>query len=132
MAAVIDIYDALTSERCYKKSLPPTQALRKLFEWSQSYVNKALVEKFIAHVGIYPLGTLVRLRSGFLGVVIKHGERGLLYPVVCVVYDTRKEVRIEPFNIDLSEKATAGNADEITGCESPERWGLRPETYLAQ
>jgi HD-GYP domain-containing protein (c-di-GMP phosphodiesterase class II) len=132
MAAVIDIYDALTSERCYKASMPPTQALRKLFEWSASYLKKELVEQFIAHVGIYPLGTLVRLRSGFLGVVVSHGEKGLLYPVVRAVYDTRKAARIEPFTLDLSKKASTGTADEITGCESPDRWQLRPETYLAQ
>jgi putative nucleotidyltransferase with HDIG domain len=132
MAAVVDIYDALTSERCYKKSMPPTQALRKLFEWSDSYLNRELVEKFIAHVGIYPIGTLVRLRSGFIAVVISHGEKGLLYPVVRAVYDTRNETRVEPFNIDLSKKATTGNSDEIVGCESPERWNLHPETYLGQ
>src|SRR5919108_272690 len=132
MAAVVDIYDALTSERCYKGSMPPTQALRKLYEWSHSYLNKELVEKFIAHVGIYPVGTLVRLRSGFLGVVIRHGEKGLLYPVVRAVYNTRKEVQIVPFNIDLSKKASAGDSDEITGCESPERWNIRPYIYLAQ
>jgi putative nucleotidyltransferase with HDIG domain len=132
MAAVVDIYDALTSERCYKRSMLPTQALRKLFEWSHSYLNKELVEKFIAHVGIYPIGTLVRLRSGFLGVVIRHGEKGLLYPVVRAVYNTRKEVQIVPFNIDLSKKASAGDSDEITGCESPERWNIRPYIYLVQ
>ena len=132
MAAVLDIYDALTSERCYKTALPPTHALRKLLEWSPHYVKKELVEQFIAHVGIYPLGTLVRLRSGFLGVVISPGDKGLLYPVVRAVYNTRKGARIEPFTIDLSHKASGGNADEILGCESPERWNVRPETYLAQ
>jgi putative nucleotidyltransferase with HDIG domain len=132
MAAVVDIYDALTSERCYKRSIPPTHALRKLYEWSHSYLNKELVEKFIAHVGIYPVGTLVRLRSGFLGVVIRHGEKGLLYPVVRAVYNTRKEVQIVPFNIDLSKKASVGDSDEITGCESPERWNIRPYAYLIQ
>jgi putative nucleotidyltransferase with HDIG domain len=132
MAAVVDIYDALTSERCYKSLMPPTQALRKLFEWSHSYLNKELVEKFIVHVGIYPIGTLVRLRSGFLGVVIRHGEKGLLYPVVRAVYNARKEVQIVPFDIDLSKKASAGDSDEITGCESPERWNIRPYIYLAQ
>jgi HD-GYP domain-containing protein (c-di-GMP phosphodiesterase class II) len=132
MAAVIDIYDALTSERCYKTAMPPTQALRKLLEWSPHYVKRELVEHFIAHVGIYPLGTLVRLRSGFLGVVISQGEKGLLYPVVRAVYDTRRGARIEPFIVDLSQKARAGNADEILGCESPTRWNVRPEAYLAQ
>jgi len=132
MAAIIDIYDALTAERCYKKSLPPTYALRKLFEWSPNYVNRELVEAFVAHVGIYPVGTLVRLRNGLLGVVLRHGDKGLLKPVVCVVYDTRKATRLEPFTIDLSQPARAEEGNEIIGCESPEHWQLQPELYLTQ
>ena len=127
MAAIIDIYDALTSERCYKKSMPPTEALRKIFEWSAHYLNRQMVEQFIAHVGIYPLGTVVRLRSGIIGVVVFHGEQGLLFPTVRAVYDTRAAAFVQPFNIDLAQPL---NADEIIGCESPERWNIRPKCYL--
>lgn len=129
MAAIIDIYDALTSERCYKKSMPPTEALKKLFEWSAYYLNRQMVEQFIAHVGIYPLGTVVRLRSGIIGVVVRHGEQGLLFPTVRAVYDARAATFIQPFNVDLAKPL---NADEIIGCESPERWNIRPECYLSQ
>jgi HD-GYP domain-containing protein (c-di-GMP phosphodiesterase class II) len=65
MAAIVDIYDALTSERCYKNPMAPTDALRKLFEWSDNYLNRDLVERFIAHLGIYPVGSVVRLQSGY-------------------------------------------------------------------
>jgi len=131
MAAIVDIYDALTSERCYKNSLPPTDALRKLFEWSNGYLNKDLVEKFIAHLGIYPIGSVVRLQSGFIGVVVDHSEKGLLYPVVRALYDTRKQKVVSPFDIDLARKGAAGDSDEIVSCESPERWKLHPEKYLS-
>jgi putative nucleotidyltransferase with HDIG domain len=130
MAAIIDIYDALTAERCYKGSLPPTAALRKLFEWSNGYLNRQLVEQFIAHVGIYPIGTLVRLRSGRVGVVVDHGEKGLLYPVVRVLFDTKRVRLLRPFNLDLSKKALSGESDEVVGCESPAKWRIRPESYL--
>jgi len=131
MAAIVDIYDALTSERCYKNPLPPTDALRKLFEWSNGYLNKDLVERFIAHLGIYPIGSVVRLQSGFIGVVVDHSEKGLLYPVVRTLYDTRKQKVVSPFDIDLARKGGACDSDEIVSCESPERWKLHPEKYLS-
>jgi cyclic di-GMP phosphodiesterase len=131
IAAVVDIYDALTAERCYKTSIPPTEALRKLFEWSDDYLNRELVEQFIAHVGIYPIGTLVRLRSGFVGVVVDHGEKGLLYPTVRVLFDTRRARLLHPFSLDLSKKTPSGKSDEVVGYESPARFGINPYSYLS-
>jgi HD-GYP domain-containing protein (c-di-GMP phosphodiesterase class II) len=132
MAAVVDIYDALTAERCYKNSMPPTEALKKVFEWSEGYLNRQLVEQFIAHVGIYPVGTVVRLRSGYVGIVVEHGEKGLLYPVVRVVFNGRRGSFATPFDLDLSKKASSGDSDEVAACESPRRWHFQPENYLAQ
>jgi cyclic di-GMP phosphodiesterase len=128
VAAIIDIYDALTAERCYKTSMPPTEALKKIFEWSEDYLNRGLVEQFIAHVGIYPVGTLVGLRSGRVAVVIAHGEKGLLYPVVRVVYDKERRCFVEPFELDLSRDL---GSDEILGCESPARYRIKPDSCLA-
>jgi putative nucleotidyltransferase with HDIG domain len=130
MAAIVDIYDALTAERCYKNSLPPTEALKKLFEWSDGYLNREMVEQFIAHVGIYPVGTLVRLRSGLVGVVVDHGGKGLLYPIVRVLFDTRRARLFRPFSLDLSKKALSGESDEVVSCESPARFGINPDSYL--
>jgi putative nucleotidyltransferase with HDIG domain len=131
VAAIVDIYDALSSERCYKVAMSPHVALRKLLEWSQSYLNRDLVEKFIAHVGIYPIGTLVRLKSGYIGVVIDHGEKGLLTPVVRAVCHAVERRPIKPFVIDLAVQRQAGNGHDIVGCEAPEKWQIRPEQYLA-
>jgi hypothetical protein len=88
------------------------------------------VEQFIAHVGIYPIGTLVRLRSGLVGVVVDHGEKGLLYPMVRVLFDTRQARLLRPFNVDLSRKALSGESDEVVGCESPEKFGISPQSCL--
>ena len=130
IAAVVDIYDALSSERCYKAALPPTVALKKLFEWSESYLDRKLVEQFILHMGIYPVGTLVRLRSGFIGVVVDQGERSLLAPVVRAVFDTKNNKLVTPFEINLSISPAGQQRDEIIGCEAPESWGVMPESYL--
>ena len=80
----------------------PRAALQKIFEWSQSYFNRELVEKFIAHVGIYPIGTLVCLKSGYMGIVMDQGEKGLLTPVVRVIYDAVQKNPVKPFVIDLA------------------------------
>jgi HD-GYP domain-containing protein (c-di-GMP phosphodiesterase class II) len=130
IAAIVDIYDALTSERSYKYALAPTAALRKLFEWSSFYLNRGLVERFVLHMGIYPIGTLVRLRSGFVGVVVEQGERGSLDPVVRAVYDMKRAKLVVPFEINLSSRPAGRQVDEIVGCEAPESWSFQPETYL--
>lgn len=130
IAAIVDIYDALSSERCYKKAMTPTEALRKLFEWSQSYLNRDLVEKFVTHLGIFPIGTLVRLENSYLAVVIAHGEKSLLHPMVRVVYDAKNAKPLAPLDIDLGRQHSAGNAYEIVRCEAAEKWHIRPEDYL--
>src|SRR5258706_1247241 len=130
IAAIVDIYDALSSERCYKKALAPTDALKKLFEWSPSYLNRELVEKFIAHLGIYPIGALVRLESSYIAVVIDHSEKDLLHPVVRAVFDIKKARPVKPFDIDLASQFRAGNAHWIISCESSEKWQIRPVDYL--
>jgi putative nucleotidyltransferase with HDIG domain len=130
MSAIVDVYDALTSDRCYHDKSLPTEVLRRLFDWSNSYFNKKLMEQFICCVGIYPVGTLVRLESGMLGVVVDHGEKGLLYPVVRVVYNTKKEMFTMPYDLNLSKPSSAGITDSVLNYESPKKWHIKPETYL--
>jgi len=131
IAAIVDIYDALSSERCYKNAMPPTEALKKLYEWSQSYLNRELVEKFVAHLGIYPIGSLVRLENSLLAVVVDHGAKNLLHPVVRAVYDVKKTLRLEPSDTVLGGQINAGNPYGIVGCESPEKWQIKPIDYLS-
>jgi putative nucleotidyltransferase with HDIG domain len=131
IGAIVDIYDALSSERSYKSALPPTDVLKKLFEWSGCYLNRSLVEQFVLHMGIYPVGSLVRLRSGFIGVVVEQGERSLLDPVVRAVYDTKRAKLVMPFEINLSSRPAGQQLDEIVGCEAPAAWNIQPERYLA-
>jgi len=131
MASIVDIYDALTSERCYKNKILPTDALKKIFEWSKFHFNGELVQQFIRCVGIYPVGTLVRLESGLIGVVVEHNEKSLLEPVIRVFYDTTKEIYISvPYYIDLSRPFNEAGADKIVNHESPHAIGITPETSL--
>ncbi|MEW6601845.1 MAG: HD-GYP domain-containing protein, partial [Nitrospirota bacterium] len=125
-AAIADVYDAMTSQRCYQRRYEPTEVLRNLYEWGGSY-NKDLVQQFIRCVGIYPVGSLVRLESGLISVVIEHGKDSLLLPRVRVVYDAKKDRPVIPtYDIDLS----VDEKDHIDGYELPDRWNIRPELYL--
>jgi HD-GYP domain-containing protein (c-di-GMP phosphodiesterase class II) len=123
--AIVDVYDAMTSTRCYQSKTEPTEVLKKLYEWSNGY-NADLVQQFIRCVGIYPVGSLVRLENGLLGIVIDKDNENLLQPIVRIVYDTKKARQVVPYNLDLSHR------DEINveGYELPDKWGIKPEMYL--
>ena len=130
MASIVDVYDALSSNRVYHKAIEPTAALKKLFEWRTSHFNEALVQHFIRAIGIYPVGSLVRLKSGLLGVVIDPDNEDLLHPTVRAVYDLKRRNSIAPRDIDLSRDPAEIGGDGVVGHESPEQWGIDPYRYL--
>lgn len=128
MAAIVDVYDAITSNRCYHTGMEPSVALQKLFEWSGHHLDEELVQHFIQAIGIYPVGSLVRLESNRLAVVVQQGTAGLLYPVVRLVYDVKKNTRLKPVDEDLSNAESGG--DHIVSAESPETWKVNPFDFL--
>jgi len=131
MAAIVDVYDAITADRCYHKGIPAAEALRKIYEWSKFQFNPALVQAFMRCVGIYPVGTLVLLESGRLGVVIEPHETSLLTPKVNVFYSTRSQAYIKPETVDLARGLGFGGADKIVRHESPEKWQVDPQRFMA-
>jgi HD-GYP domain-containing protein (c-di-GMP phosphodiesterase class II) len=119
MAAVCDVYDATTSDRPYKDAWPPAHALRKMAEWSRNQYDTRVFHAFVRTVGIYPVGTLVRLKSGYLGVVIDQNEAALLTPHVKIFFTIDKGRRIPVRIVDLAE-----GGDEILSHEDPAAWGI--------
>jgi HD-GYP domain-containing protein (c-di-GMP phosphodiesterase class II) len=130
MAAICDVYDAITSDRCYHRGLPATDALRKVFEWSRFHFSPDMVHAFLRSTGIYPAGSLVMLESGRLAVVVSQGNKNLLQPTVRVIYHARNQHYLQPENLDLAKPLGFGGGDRITGHESPERWGIDPMRFL--
>lgn len=124
MAAICDVYDAITSDRVYHKGMAPHEALSKIFEWSKHHFDPALVHKFMRAIGIYPVGTLVILESGRLGVVLEQAADNLLKPLVRVFYDSKRRQYITPADVDLAKPFGGGGADKIVGHEVPEKWGI--------
>lgn len=127
MAAIVDVYDAITSDRPYHKGIAPTEALRKMLEWCNGHFDETLLRKFIRCIGIYPTGTLVRLDNGWLAVVTEQNSTDLLRPAVRAFYCSHARAPIAPQDIDL---ARAG-APRIVADESPQAWGIDPLHHLA-
>jgi HD-GYP domain-containing protein (c-di-GMP phosphodiesterase class II) len=119
MGAVCDIYDAVTSERPYKKGWDPAEAVHKMASWSKGHFDERVFQAFVKSVGIYPVGCLVRLQSGRLGVVVDQTNASLLTPKVKVFFSTKSQVRLPPEVVDLSR-----TPDRIVSQEDPAKWGF--------
>ncbi|MFV8824480.1 HD-GYP domain-containing protein [Thauera sp. WH-2] len=126
MGAIVDVYDAITSHRVYHKGMAPTEALRKLLEWSKFHFNPTLVQAFIRAVGIYPTGSLVRLESRRLAVVQAQTPENLMQPVVKVIFHTRGYY-LTPETVDLRH-----SQDRIVGHEDFEAWNIDPARWLPE
>jgi putative nucleotidyltransferase with HDIG domain len=124
MAAVCDVYDAVTSNRPYKPGWDPGQSLKRMAAWKKSHFDNRVFHAFVRIVGIYPVGSLVRMRSDRLGVVIGHNASSLLQPRVRLFFSIKDGVRIPVEKIDLANRAAR---DEIISHESPGKWNLGPQ-----
>lgn len=122
MGAVCDVYDAITSDRPYKKGWNPAESIRKMAEWSKGHFDEPIFQAFVKSVGIYPTGSLVRLESGRLGVVLEQHEQSLLTPLVKVFFSAKTKTPLMVETIDLSKLI---GRDKIVARESAEDWGFR-------
>lgn len=124
MGAIVDVYDAITSNRVYHKGMPPTEALRKILEWSAMHFKPTLVQAFIRSVGIYPTGSLVRLESRRLAVVqAQHADKPM-QPTVKVIFHTAGHY-LQPEDVDLRR-----SQDQIVGYEDFAVWNIDTARWL--
>lgn len=120
MGAVCDVYDAVTSNRPYKTGWEPGVSLQRMAQW-KNHFDQTVFKAFVKSVGIYPIGSVVLLKSGRLAVVVDQSPKSLLQPVVKVFFSTKSKSRILVEAIDLSKPSAM---DEIIGHESAHTWGI--------
>lgn len=120
MGAVCDVYDAITSDRPYKKGWDPAEAIRKMAEW-KGHFDTRVFQAFVKAMGIYPTGALVRLQSGRLAVVLEQNKDSLLMPVVKVFFSAKSKVPIPQEVIDLAKHK---DKDKIIGREPLSDWNF--------
>lgn len=119
MGAVCDVYDAITSTRPYKNAWDPAGSVQRMAQW-QGHFDPAVFQAFVRCVGIYPLGTLVKLQSGRLAVVVDQHPSNLVAPTVKVFFSTKSQLPIPVELLDLSR-----GGDRIVGREQPADWGFK-------
>jgi putative nucleotidyltransferase with HDIG domain len=126
MGAVCDVYDAITSNRPYKAAWDPASALARMAQW-KGHFDPTVFQAFVKCVGIYPVGTLVRLSSGKLAVVLEQNATALTAPTVKAFYSIKSQMPIPIQVLDLTR-----TQEKIIGREDAAEWGVQMLTELWQ
>lgn len=119
MAAICDVYDAVTSNRPYKEAWAPLDAITRMRQWS-GHFDPQILSAFMVSIGVFPLGTVVQLRDDRLGVVIE-GGRNSKRPKVLAFYSTRRR------KFTRNELVVAGDerlGSSILAEVDPAAWGI--------
>lgn len=126
MASIVDVYDALTSVRCYKDAWEPASTLKHMLEWGGKHFDKELVEKFIRCLGIYPVGSVVELTSGLVGIVMEQHEDDLLRPTLRIVYNIRYKKYVQVRDMDLKKTPE----EKIIQAISPAKYNIDISVFI--
>ncbi len=119
MGAVCDVYDAITSNRPYKAGWDPAQSIARMASWT-GHFDADIFRSFVRSLGIYPNGSLVRLASGRLAVVLSQHSSKLTAPLVKVFFSTLTGLPITPLVLDLAHSTD----DRILDREPVGRWNF--------
>jgi HD-GYP domain-containing protein (c-di-GMP phosphodiesterase class II) len=104
--SLADVYDALTSDRVYRKGMPPSRALGVMYGMREKDFHPTMVERFIKCLGIYPVGSLVRLSDGRHALVWSSNAQSPLLPTVKAAFDDA----MHPIPAELVDLAVCGDA----------------------
>ena len=132
MAGIIDTYDAMTTSRPYAKALSPHDATRQLSKLSGVEFPAEVVEQFIQAIGVFPVGTLVELNTGEVGMVIAQNRVRRLRPKVLLLLDRSKVPLDSLAVVDLRNQLTDTANQQSLWIErglAPGDYGLDPTEY---
>lgn len=122
MGAVCDVYDAITSNRPYKAGWDPAESIQKMAHWAkEGHFDERIFQAFVKSIGIYPIGSLVKLKSGRLAVVMEPGTTSLVCPIVKVFFSTKSNEPIKHTLVNLGDPKAN---DAIVARENPATWGF--------
>ncbi len=119
MGAVCDVYDAITSNRAYKVGWDPADSIAKMISW-QGHFDPVVLKAFVRGLGLYPTGSVVRLHSQRIAVVVEQNDANLTAPVVRIFYSMNSQMPMAPQRLDLAGKACS---DRIVAREPLQDWG---------
>ena len=114
VVAVADVFDAISSQRSYKKALSPSEALSIMYQTKDQDFGPEIMEAFISSLGVYPCGTLVKLSNRCCAVVTEQNEKNRMRPVVVLLSDAYGAPVTRPRIVDLSVHLTISIAKPIS------------------
>lgn len=134
LVSICDVYDSYTTAQPYRKQLTPSASMRRLTQRAGTQFDKELVEKFIRFIGIYPLGSLARLRNGALAIIVASDEKHRLHPTVLLVKDAEGKVVMPRRMLNLAFIESSGLSDKygIAEIMEPESMQIDVRDVLLQ
>ncbi len=131
LTSISDVYDAMRSQRAYQQSFPNERVVEVLRHNDGSQFDQNLVRRFVQLLGLYPVGTAVRLDTGEIGVVLRVNASDPHRPRVRVVVSGKGEQMARPYDLDLWDvQPGEGRATSVSGPADPEQHGVDPLAYL--
>jgi putative nucleotidyltransferase with HDIG domain len=104
IVSIMDVYDAMTTNRVYRKATPPHEAIKVIYEGISKDFEKEMVEHFIKTIGIFPIGSQVEINHADIGMIMSTNPDNTLRPSVLLLYDSKRQRYRPPRIIDLTEK----------------------------
>lgn len=133
IAGIVDVYDAVTSDRHYSGGLSAEEALKRMYEWRKKDFKPQMVEEFIKCMGIFPIGSLVELSTGAIGVVITINRGRRLKPKVALVLTASGTPFSHRFIADLADERYAGSEElKIKRVLPSGTHDINPMDYIVQ
>ncbi|KMT65546.1 HD-GYP domain-containing protein [Catenovulum maritimum] len=129
MITIVDIYDAMTAERVYKKGMLPSAAFKIMQSMVPDEIDGNLLHQFIRCVGVHPVGTLVKLKSGKLAIVTESNQNNPLKPIVKIFYNANHNHHTEIKDLDLSK---AYVNDAIESSIKPEKFKIELNKFMRE
>lgn len=132
IAAIVDCYDAITSDRAYAEPMSSQEAVKKIYEWRGKDFQKELVEEFIQAIGMFPAGTLIELTTGEVGVVVAESRIRRLRPKIMLILDKNKAPREDYVICNLMDTINDedGNPLDIKQALPSGAYGIKADDYF--
>ena len=129
LLSIVDSFDALKSDRCYRSSVHPHRAVSVIFNSKGTTYSPPLVDKFIKFIGIYPIGSIVVLQNKMKGIVISQNNENLLRPIVRVILDENNKY-CTPEDIDLLNQKNSNDQCRIVDSLSNKECRIHIKSYM--
>jgi len=127
---IADCYDAITTLRPYQKPFSPREAMRIMEALSGKVIDPVYFKEFISVLGIYPVGSLVRLDTGEIAVVTETHSQAPLSPRIKIIFDNAGKRLPEPVEIDLSDSQTSPTERNLIAPADPLLYDIDPSEFF--